>query len=94
MARRLVLLPFALIQGSIGLRILLLLLDARDSNVLVHLVMQFSGIFVAPFVGILHTNSVHYYGSTLDLTAIMALIGWTILETFVIAILALFPDQR
>lgn len=92
MARRLVLVPFALIQGSIVLRILLLLLDARTTNVLVHAVMQFSAIFIGPFVGLLHTNSVHYYGSTLDLAAVAALIGWTIFEMLVIAVLALFPD--
>ncbi len=57
MARRIIVLVFGLIQIVIGLRIVLLLLDARTGNALVSGILDISKIFVAPFDGILHTNA-------------------------------------
>ena len=43
-------------------------------------VLNFSQVFVGPFEGILRTDALSHGGSVLDIAAIVALIGWTILE--------------
>lgn len=80
LARRVIVFIFGLIQIVIALRIALLLADARTGNDLVSGVLNVSQVFVAPFDGILKTNALHSGGSILDVAAIVALIGWTILE--------------
>jgi hypothetical protein len=82
--RRIVVLLFGLVQIVIGARIVLLLLDAREANGLVSGILNVSQLFVAPFEGILRTDSLHAAGSILDLTAIVALVGWTVVEFLVI----------
>jgi len=82
--RRVVVFLFGLIQIVIALRILLLLLNAREANALVRAILDISQIFVAPFEGILRTDALRASGSVLDVTAIVALIGWTVLELIVI----------
>ncbi len=84
MTRRIIVLLFGLIQIVIGLRIVLLLLDARTGNALVSGILDISKIFVAPFEGILNTNALTSGGSILDVTAVVALVGWTILELIVV----------
>ena len=93
MARRIVVLLFGLIQILIGARILLLLLDAREANALVTWILNASDWFVAPFEGILRTNALHAAGSILDLTAILAFVGWTVLEMIVIWAVAIFRRE-
>jgi len=83
LTRRVTVLVFGLIQLVIGARIILLLLDARVGNGLVAGVMNLSQLFVAPFEGVLRTNAVHSAGSTLDIAAVVAFVGWTILELIV-----------
>jgi hypothetical protein len=84
-ARRILVLLFGLIQAVIVLRIIFLLLDARESNGLVSGILDISQLFVAPFDGIFKTDALHKGGSILDIAAIAALIGWTILEFLAIA---------
>ena len=91
--RRVVVLVFGLIQLVIGLRILLLLLDAREANGLVSAILNVSQVFVAPFEGILRTDAFHASGSTLDVAAIVALIGWTIVEVIILWAIGLFRRQ-
>ncbi len=91
--RRVVVLLFGLIQIVIGARIVLLLLDAREANVLVSAILNVSGAFVAPFEGILRTDALHAAGSVLDITAVVALVGWTILELIVIWALGIFRRE-
>src|SRR5678816_1478051 len=55
--RRALVFLFGIIQGVILLRIVFLLLDARESNGIVSGILNFSQIFVGPFDGILHTNA-------------------------------------
>jgi hypothetical protein len=90
MARRIVVLLFGLIQVVIGARIVLLLLDAREANALVSAILSVSQVFVAPFEGILRTDSLHSAGSVLDVTAIVALVGWTVLELVVLWVVGIF----
>jgi len=89
-SRRIVALVFGLIQIVIGARIVLLLLDAREANALVSAVLNISQVLVAPFEGILRTDSLHSAGSVLDVTAIVAFVGWTILELIVLWVIGIF----
>lgn len=82
--RRIVVLIFGLIQILITARIVLLLLDARESNGLVSAILGVSQVFVAPFEGILRTDSLNAAGSVFDITAVVAIVGWTVLELIVI----------
>lgn len=91
--RRIVVLVFGLIQIIIGARFVLLLLDAREANALVSAILNISGVFVAPFEGILRTDAIHSAGSVLDITAVVAFVGWSILELIVIWALGIFRRE-
>jgi len=93
MGRRIVVLVFGLIQVVIGARFVLLLLDAREANGLVSGTLNLSQVFVAPFEGILRTDALHAAGSTLDITAVVAFVGWTVLELIVIWALGIFRRE-
>ncbi len=93
MTRRVIVLVFGLIQVVIGARIVLLVLDAREANGLVSGILNVSQLFVAPFEGILRTDSLHAAGSVLDITAIVAFVGWTVLELIVIWALGIFRRE-
>lgn len=93
LTRRIVVLIFGLLELVIGVRIMLLLLDARTTNGLVAGIMSLSGPFVAPFEGILRTNSLTTSGSVLDVAGLLALGGWAIVEMVVIWILAVFRRE-
>ena len=84
MLRRVVVLIFGIIQTFIVLRIVLLLLNAREGNDLVAFILNTSQLFVAPFIGIFRTDALTASGSVLDIAAIAALVGWTILEMIVL----------
>jgi hypothetical protein len=90
LTRRIVIFGFGLVQVVIGARIVLLLLDAREANGLVTGVLDVSQLFVAPFEGILRTNNLHSAGSLLDITAIVALVGITIIELIVLWAVGIF----
>jgi len=90
MARRIIVLVFGLIQIVIALRVVLLLLDAREANGLVSGILNISQLFVAPFNGILRVDNLASRGSVLDIAAIVAFVGWTILELIVIWALGIF----
>lgn len=90
LTRRIVVLAFGLIQLIIGLRFVLLLLDAREANGLVSGILSISQLFVAPFEGILRTDALHASGSIFDVTAVVALVGWTIVELVVLWAVGIF----
>jgi hypothetical protein len=94
MTRRVILVVFGLIQLVIGARIVLLLLDAREANGLVSGILNVSQLFVAPFEGILRTDALRAAGSVLDITAIVAFVGWTILEVVAIWAVGIFRRER
>ncbi len=93
MARRVIVLIFGLIQILIGLRVLLLLLNAREANGLVSFILDLSQVFVQPFEGILRTNALHASGSTLDIAAIVAFVGWSVLELIILWIVNIFRRE-
>ena len=93
MTRRIIILGFGLIQILIVARIVLLMLDAREANGLVSAILTVSQWFVAPFDGILRTDSLHNAGSILDVSAVVALIGWTVLELIVLWAVGIFRRE-
>lgn len=93
MARRIIVLIFGLIQLVIGLRIILLLLNAREANGLVNGIYDLSQVFVGPFEGILGTNALHASGATLDVAAVVAFVGWTVIELVVIWVVSIFRRE-
>ena len=84
MLRRIVTLIFGIIQALIVLRIVLLLLDAREANDIVQFILSASQPFVAPFIGIFGVDQLRASGSVLDIAAVAALVGWTVLEAIVL----------
>jgi len=94
LARRIIVLIFGLIQLVIGLRIVLLIVDARTGNGIVSGILNISQVFVGPFEGILKTDALHAGGSMLDVAALVALIGWTVIEAIVLWILGIFRRDR
>lgn len=89
-AGRVIVFVFGLIQALIVARIVLLLVDAREGNALVAGILDLSQVFVAPFEGIMQTDSLGSSGSVFDVAAVVALIGWTILELIIIGALRIF----
>lgn len=80
---------FGLVQVVLLLRIVLLLLAAREGNAIVAFVYGLSDFLVAPFRGILRIEEVAAGASALDVAAIVALIGWTIIELIVLGLVRL-----
>ncbi len=93
MAGRIVVLLFGIVQSFIIARIVLLLLDAREGNDLVAFILNTSQIFVGPFEGILRTDALASGGSVFDVTAVLALVGWTILEALILAAVGIFRRE-
>jgi len=93
LARRVAILIFGIIQILIVLRIVLLLLNAREGNEIVSFILNTSQVFVAPFNGIFNKDALASGGSILDIAAIAALVGWTVLEWIVLWAVNLFRRE-
>jgi uncharacterized protein YggT (Ycf19 family) len=89
LARRVITLAFGVLQGLIVLRIILLLLVANRQNDVVQFVLNVTSPFVAPFRDMFALDQISRSGAVLDVAAIVALIGWTLVELLVLAILNL-----
>ena len=92
-ARRFVVLVFGIIQLLIALRLVLLLLDAREGNGLVAFILNASQLFVFPFNGIFNTDALRAGGSIFDVAAVAALVGWTILEAVALWVVNIFRRE-
>jgi len=90
MVERLLLFIFGLIIGLIVLRIILLLVAAREGNDLVSFIYNISEIFVAPFRGILGRNEIASGASELDVAAVVAVVGWFVISLVVFGVLRIF----
>lgn len=90
---RVVILLFGIVQIFIILRIVLLLLDAREGNGIVSFILNTSQLFVAPFNGMLNLDNLKSGGSVLDVAAVLALIGWSVLEALVLAAVGVFRRE-
>ena len=90
MARRIVTLGFGILQGLLILRIILLLLVANRANDIVQLILGITSPFVTPFADMFSLERIGSgTGSVLDVGALVALVGWTLIELLVLAILNL-----
>jgi uncharacterized protein YggT (Ycf19 family) len=88
--RRFVMLLFGILQALLIIRIILLLLVANTGNDVVAFILGATDPFVEPFRGMFQLDRVRAnQGSTLDVAAIVALIGWTLIEALVVALLSL-----
>jgi uncharacterized protein YggT (Ycf19 family) len=95
MARRLVALLFGVLQALIILRIVLLLLIANRDNGIVAFILSATDPFVEPFRGMFRLDRLSAgQGSIFDVAAAVALIGWTLVEAIVIAVLSIGSRRR
>lgn len=92
--RRVLSLAFGILAVLLGLRILLLLLVANQGNAIVDFVFGVTEPFVAPFRGIFQFNEVQAGAATLDVAAVVALIGWLLVYLLLMAILRLGDRDR
>jgi uncharacterized protein YggT (Ycf19 family) len=93
-AARIVTFIFGILQALLVLRIILLLLVANPGNDVVSFVLSVTDPFVEPFRGMFQLDRVTAdQGSTLDIAAIVALIGWTLIEALIIAGVRIFSRR-
>ena len=90
MIERLIIWIFGIVQLLIILRIVLLLFAARDGNPIVNFVYSVTDLLVAPFRGIFGINEIAAGATALDIAAIVALVGWTILELVILGLVRIF----
>jgi len=94
MAARVVTFAFGVLQALLILRIILLLLVANPGNDIVSFILGVTDPFVEPFIGMFDLNRVTAdQGSVLDVAAIVALIGWTLVEALILAALRIFSRR-
>ena len=94
LASRIVTFAFGVLQALLLLRIVLLLLVANQGNDVVDAIFKITQPFVEPFVGMFSLNRVTAdQGSVLDVAAIVALIGWTLVEALILAALRIFSRR-
>jgi uncharacterized protein YggT (Ycf19 family) len=94
LAARVVSFLFGVLQVLLILRIILLLLVANAGNDIVRFVFNVTQPFVEPFLGMFSLNRVTAdQGSTLDIAAIVALIGWTLVEMLILAAIRIFSRR-
>jgi uncharacterized protein YggT (Ycf19 family) len=90
MVERLIIWIFGIVQLLIILRIVLLLFAAREGNPIVSFVYSITDLLVAPFRGIFGINEIAAGATALDIAAIVALVGWTILELVILGLVRIF----
>lgn len=90
---RIVMFLFGLLQVALVLRIILLLLVANQGNDIVSLIMSITDPFVEPFRGMFSIDRATAGQARLDIAAVVALIGWTLIEALILALLRIF-DRR
>ncbi len=93
--RRFVILGFGIILALIALRFVLLALGANSGNALVDGIYGISEVFVAPFRGVFNLDQYTPNGiSRLDISALVAFVGWLLIEMLVLAILRIGDGSR
>jgi uncharacterized protein YggT (Ycf19 family) len=93
-AARVVTFIFGVLQAALILRIILLLLVANVGNDVVSLILNLTDPFVEPFRGMFALDRVTAdQGSVFDIAALVALIGWTLVEALILAALRIFSRR-
>lgn len=86
---------FGILQALLLLRIVLLVLIANHDNAIVGAILAITDPFVEPFRGMFRLDAVAgRSGSVLDVAALVALVGWTLVEALVVAVLRLGERRR
>lgn len=94
-ARRVVALLFGILFVLLILRIVLLALGANEGNGIVDGIYGASEPFVAPFRGVFTLDEIRPVGrSVFDVAALVALIGWVLIELLILAILNIGDRTR
>ena len=93
-AARVVTFLFGVLQAALILRIILLLLVANPDNAIVSLILNVTDPFVEPFRGMFSIDRVSAGDAKLDVAALVALIGWTLVEALILAALRIFSRDR
>ena len=93
-AARVITFLFGILQAALILRIILLLLVANADNDVVSLIMGITDPFVEPFRGMFQIDRVAAGESRLDVAALVALVGWTLVEALILAALRIFSRPR
>ena len=91
--QRFVMFLFGVLQVALILRVILLLLVANQGNDVVGLILSVTDPFVEPFRGMFALDRATAGRQVLDIAAIVALIGWTLVELLILALLRVF-DRR
>jgi uncharacterized protein YggT (Ycf19 family) len=85
---------FGVLQALLILRIILLVLIANPGNDIVALILNVTDPFVEPFRGMFSIDRVTAdQGSKFDIAALVALIGWTLVEFLILALLRIFSRR-
>jgi uncharacterized protein YggT (Ycf19 family) len=85
---------FGVLQALLILRIVLLLLVANPGNDIVALILNATDPFIEPFRGMFALDRVTAdMGSVFDLAALVALIGWTLIEGLLLAAMRIFARR-
>jgi uncharacterized protein YggT (Ycf19 family) len=93
LASRIVTFAFGVLQVLLVLRIILLLLVANTGNEIVSFILGVTDPFVEPFIGMFDLNRVTSGDQVLDVAAIVALIGWTLVEMLILAGIRIFSRR-
>jgi uncharacterized protein YggT (Ycf19 family) len=92
-AARIITFLFGILQAALILRIILLLLVANTGNDIVALILNITDPFVDPFRGMFQIDRVAAGEAKFDIAALVALIGWTLIEALLLAALRIFARQ-
>jgi uncharacterized protein YggT (Ycf19 family) len=93
-AARVITFFFGILQALLILRIVLLLLVANPGNDVVALILTATDPFVEPFRGMFALDRVGSdVGAVFDLAALVALVGWTLVEGLALAALRIFARR-
>jgi len=91
---RLITFVFGVLQALLILRIILLVLIANPGNDVVSFILSITDPFVEPFRGMFAIDRVTAdQGSKFDIAALVALIGWTLVELLILALLRVFSRR-
>ncbi len=91
---RSVTLVFGIAQALLIIRIVLLLLGADHANEIVSAILGATDALVEPFRGMFRLDHITTgSASFLDIAAVVAMVGWTLIEALILAILRI-ADRR
>jgi uncharacterized protein YggT (Ycf19 family) len=86
---------FGILFALLVLRIVLLLLGANEGNALVDGIYSITEPFVAPFRGVFTLDTIRPVGrSVFDIAAVVALVGYVLIELLILAVLRLGDRDR